>query len=238
MNKTTLIIILLTTAGLSGCDSEDISTPTPLPIKSVRAQTINLVDYGKNQPSDVQIKAYSQGSEQIIYSGLFEYGSSASTLLITQQKSPSIPYTFKLFDSNSQLQLTQTKKTLKSGQHELVFAFGDVSNNQYEISIQDRPSLPKLTNNRVPIYVMDAGLIKGERHSEVTYADQHIKDLPNKTFSSMLTAPEYQESLEMTFTRDGQAETCHFSTQDKPELVVLSPYGNCFSVDFLETLGG
>ena len=233
MKKQTLIAISITTAVLSGCGKNNQPSLTPDPIQAVHVQTVNLVDFGKNQYSDVQLKAYSNGKEQVMYSDTILYGATSPSLLIAQQKKHAIPYTFKLFDTNSQNELVQKKLTLNSGDHKLVFAFGDVDKDYYELSVQDKPSISIAPSGEVPIYILDSSDAAKGYQTSVTVEGQTIDNLPSKMLSRALNVPANQQEMTATFNHNGISNTCKFSTQNSPRMVILDPYSRCYSLDFL-----
>lgn len=233
MKKQTLIAISITTAVLSGCGTDNQPSLTPDPIQAVHVQTVNLVDFGKNQYSDVQLKAYENGKEQLMYSDIIQYGASSSSLLIAQQKSNTIPYTFKLFDTNSQNELAQKKLTLNSGDHKIVFAFGDVDKGYYELSVQNKPNISSASSGEVPIYILDSSDVTKGSQTSVTVEGKTIDNLPNKTLSSALNVPKNQQEMTAIFTHNGISKTCKFSTKDTPQMVILGPYNRCYGLSFL-----
>ncbi|EMR33814.1 hypothetical protein [Vibrio harveyi] len=233
MKKQTLIAISITTAVLSGCGTDNQPSLTPDPIQTVHVQTVNLVDFGNNKFSDVQLKAHHNGEEQTIYSGIIQYGSTSPSLLIAQQKSPAVPYTFKLFDTNSQNELAQKKLTLNSGDHKILFAFGDVDKGYYELSVQNKPNISSASSDEVPIYILDSSDVTNRYQTSVTVEGQTIDNLPSKTLSRALNVPKNQQEMTATFTHNGISKTCKFSTKDTPQMVILGPYSQCYGLSFL-----
>ena len=233
MKKQTLIAISFTTAVLSGCGTDNQPSLTPDPIQAVHVQTVNLVDFGNNKFSDVQLKAYHNGEEQTMYSGIIQYGSTSPSLLIAQQKSQTVPYTFKLFDTNSQNELVQKKLTLNSGDNKIAFAFGDVDKGYYELSVQNKPKISSVSSSEVPIYILDSSDVTKGYQTSVTVEGQTIDNLPSKTLSRALNVPKNQQEMTATFTRNGISKTCKFSTKDTPLMVILGPYSQCYEMSFL-----